>query len=167
MIRSALLLLGGNIGDMEQSLGKALSLLEQRGCEIIARSGLYTTPAWGFNCSDEFTNQGVEITTSLEAEELLDITQSIEAEIGRDRAEELTYKEQSGERYAPRVIDIDIILFGDERVSSERLTIPHPQMAQREFVLRPLSEIAPRRVHPISGKSIEEMLHEVIKMPVK
>lgn len=159
-MQSVLLLLGANMGDVNATLDRAIELLAERAGEIKLTSSRHITEPWGFNSDLPFTNQGVELITSLEAEELLDITQTIERELGRNLQQEAIYKHTREERYAPRVIDIDIILFGDIIFESERLTTPHPQMAYRDFVLRPLCEIAPKREHPITGDSIETMLRQ-------
>ncbi|MFR9650063.1 MAG: 2-amino-4-hydroxy-6-hydroxymethyldihydropteridine diphosphokinase [Rikenellaceae bacterium] len=160
-MRSALLLLGGDQGDMEQTLDQAIELIERRVGRVARASSRYLTEPWGFSSEYPFTNQGLEVATSLEAMELLDRLLDIEQQLGRDREQECKSKQTSGERYASRMIDIDIILLGDEVINNERLTLPHPRMESREFVLRPLAQIAPCRVHPISGKSIEQLLKEI------
>lgn len=157
-------MLGGNEGSVEESaerLRRAVELLAQRAGEVVRSSAMEQTEPWGFECSDRFVNQGVELLTELEAEKLLDITQSIEQELGRSREAEQRYKQQRGQRYAPRAIDIDIILYGDLTITSKRLEVPHPRMCEREFVLRPLSEIAPQRLHPQRGLTIAELLQRL------
>ncbi len=160
-MKSGLLLLGANQGDVESMLDRAIEMIAKRVGRVELTSCRYITPAWGFECEELFTNQAVEVVTSLDGLALLDVTQSIERELGRDFQQELSDKEQSGERYASRRIDIDIIFLGDEVINESRLTLPHPQMHRREFVLRPLAEIAPCRVHPISGVSVEQLLKEI------
>ncbi len=156
-MRSALLLLGGNQGDMGSTLDRAANLLAARVGSVVAVSSRYITEPWGFSCEAEFTNQALDIMTELEPMALLEATQLIERELGRDTSEEQDYKSASGQRYAPRAIDIDIILLGDEIFRAEQLEIPHPRMGEREFVLQPLCEIAPQRIHPTAGVTIESM----------
>ncbi len=142
---------------MGSTLDRASELLAARVGRVVASSGRYITEPWGFSCDAEFTNQALEVITELEPMELLGATQLIERELGRDIAEEQDYKSASGQRYAPRALDIDIILLGDELFRGECLEIPHPRMGEREFVLQPLCEIAPQRIHPIVGATIESM----------
>lgn len=160
----AMLLLGGNIGDVATRIDRAVELLSERGgCKIVRRSKMLSTEAWGFENSTtaQFTNQAVEISTGLTPEELLDVTQSVEAELGRDRDEEREQKERSGERYASRMIDIDIILYDELILHSERLTLPHPLMQERAFVLEPIVEIAPEWRNATMERSCEELLNEL------
>ncbi|MFR9620047.1 MAG: 2-amino-4-hydroxy-6-hydroxymethyldihydropteridine diphosphokinase [Rikenellaceae bacterium] len=171
-----MLLLGGNIGDsaeMEQRMEQAAKRLECEVGAIVDRSTMVQTAPWGFDegasegASESgegvamFTNQAIMLTTRLGAEELLDCTQRIERELGRDRAEEQRSKEQRGVRYVSRVIDIDIIFYGDEIVATPRLTTPHALMAEREFVLAPIVEIAPEWRHPQLGVTCRELLNKL------
>ena len=151
------LLLGGNKGDMNTTLQRAIELLSERVGEVVATSSIYRSEAWGFSCDAEFYNQAVVLTTSLEPERLLDVTQSIEAELGRDRSREMDEKMLTKERYCSRTMDIDIMFYDDEVISTERLTIPHPLMQQREFALEPMCELEPARVHPTLGLSLKEI----------
>ncbi len=155
------LLLGGNIGDVKESLAQARELLTLRVGDITACSTEMETQAWGFSCEVKFLNQALVIETTLKPLELLIQTQSIECEVGRDRALERDEKEQSGERYASRIIDIDIITYDTEVVEEESLKIPHPLMHQREFVLRPMAEVAPQWRHPLLNATAEELLKEI------
>ncbi len=157
----AVLLLGGNIGDVKSSLAQARELLTLRVGDITAHSTEVETQAWGFSCEVKFLNQAVEVETTLKPQELLTQTQSIEREVGRDRAAEVDEKEQSGERYASRIIDIDIITYDTEVVEQESLRIPHPLMHQREFVLRPMAEVAPQWRHPRLNSTVEELLNKI------
>ena len=152
----AVLMTGGNRGDMHGRLAEALHLLGERAGRITAVSGIYRSAAWGFE-ADDFYNQAVELETALEPLELLDTVQEIERLAGRDRTAEKAEKEASGARYASRTLDIDILFYDDLVLESERLTIPHPRIAERMFVLEPLCEIDPDRVHPLTGKTIKEM----------
>lgn len=151
------LLLGGNQGDMTATLQRAIELLEERVGEVVATSRIYRSEAWGFACEAEFYNQAVVCSTQLEPEPLLDATQSIETELGRNRERELRLKSLSGERYCSRTMDIDIMFYDDEVISTPRLSVPHPLMQQREFALGPMCEIEPQRVHPTLGLSLKDI----------
>ncbi len=154
------LLLGGNLGDVESTFSGVRLDLEREVGELRSCSEVFVTKAWGFEAPD-FRNQAVIVATHLQPLALLEATQRIEERWGRDRQRESGDKEVSGERYCNRSIDIDIILYGDKVFHSARLTIPHPLMAEREFVLRPLAQVAPAMRHGVSGKSIEEMLKDL------
>ncbi len=155
-----LLLLGGNVGSVESTFEGVRGDLEREVGAIVSCSELLESQAWGFD-SAPFLNQGVAVTTSLDPLSLLDSTQRIEERWGRNRAKEREQKGRSGERYLAREIDIDIIFYGDTIMQSERLTLPHPLVAQREFALEPLAQIAPEATHPVSGKSVAQMLNEL------
>ncbi len=157
---SVLLLLGGNLGSVEQTFMGVRGDLEREAGEILRSSEILRSAAWGFQ-ADDFLNQAVELTTELGAEELLDVTQGIEERWGRDREAEAEAKRLGDERYCSRSIDIDIIFYGDAIIESERLTIPHPLMAEREFVLEPLVQIAPNFINPINRLSVEQMFNNL------
>jgi 2-amino-4-hydroxy-6-hydroxymethyldihydropteridine diphosphokinase len=146
----AFLLIGGNIDNREQNFETAKSLLEQYCGKVIKSSSLYQTAAWGKTDQPAFLNQALQIETSLAAEELMQQIVAIEKMMGRER----------NEKYGPRIIDIDILLFNDEQYDSPLLTIPHPQMQNRLFALTPLAEIAPSLQHPVFKKSISQLLKE-------
>lgn len=105
----------------------------------------------------------MEVSTDLAPEQVLDALQRIECELGRDRGAEARDRERTGERYSSRKIDIDILFYGDEVISTERLQVPHPLIAEREFVLQPLCEILRTKRHPVTGRSAAEMLDELKK----
>lgn len=157
---SVVLLLGGNRGAVDQTFAGVVEDLRAMVGEVEQVSEILRSAAWGFH-ADDFLNQAVILSTALTAERLLDATQSIERKWGRVREDEQKEKVTSGEIYASRAIDIDIIFYGQSVTSSDRLTIPHPLMCERRFVLEPLSQIAPRLCHPITGKSVEQMLNEL------
>jgi 2-amino-4-hydroxy-6-hydroxymethyldihydropteridine diphosphokinase len=149
-MNKAFLLLGGNIGDREKNFETAKDLLGKNGGSITRQSSLYETEAWGKNDQPAFLNQAVEIETELDAKELMEQIFKIEKSMGRERKE----------KYGPRLIDIDILLFNQEQRDDVFLTIPHPQMQNRRFVLVPLVEIAPRLLHPILKKTIGQLLKD-------
>lgn len=142
---TAYLLLGGNLGDREGNLEKAIELLNEKVGRITAVSSLYETAAWGKTDQPAFLNQAVALETNFSALEVLDRALNIEQELGRVR------KDKWGER----LIDIDLILFGDEVINiPDKLQVPHPHMQNRKFVMEPLAEIAPDVVHPVLGETI-------------
>lgn len=155
------LLLGCNIGDREATLRRATDLLKERVGEIVGCSKIYSTRAWGFQCEELFANQAVVLHTELEPEPLLDSTQAIELQLGRDRAKEREIKDLSGERYCSRTMDIDIMFYDDEVIATPRLTIPHPLMQEREFALEPMCEVEGERMHPQLGKTLNELYNEL------
>ena len=146
--------LGTNIGDRRLNLTRAIELLSLALGKCIAVSRFIETAPWGFESSNSFLNCAAAFETELQPTELLDTTESIERELGR------TVKSQGG-NYSDRIIDIDILIYGDEIIETERLTIPHPLMHKRDFVLQPLAEIAPDVVHPVLDKSIILLLKEL------
>lgn len=126
--------------------------------ERVSRS--YRSEAYGFSSEREFVNRTAAVRTSLAAEELLDAVNGIEADMGRDREAEREQQRLSGERYASRPIDIDIVFYGNETISTERLTVPYHFLSEREYALRPLAEIVGGYRHPQLGKTPSEMLAE-------
>lgn len=144
--------LGSNMGDREQTLAAAREQMEEAGLSIKKESSLYETKAWGKTDQADFLNQVVEVESFEEAEDLLSILQSIEQNLGRVRHE----------HWGPRTIDLDILLFDREVIDTDTLKVPHPYLAERDFVLEPLEEIAPFLVHPVLQKQIRE-LHRDLK----
>lgn len=141
MKRRAIILAGGNIGNTEEVMLRAELLLQAKGVEIVAKSALYTSKAWGFDAEQEFVNRAYEISTELESEALLDTLQQVEREAGRNREQELLSKAASGARYTSRILDLDIILFDREHIATERLSVPHPLVMQREFAITPICDL--------------------------
>jgi 2-amino-4-hydroxy-6-hydroxymethyldihydropteridine diphosphokinase len=160
---SLILLTGCNIEPKRELLIRAAELLHQRVGRVVAHSDIYLTEAWGFSADELFANMALELQTTLEPLEVLDLTQAIEQELGRDRAKEQEQKAASGERYCSRTMDIDLMFYDDQVIQSERLTVPHPLMQEREFALRPMAEIAPHMLHPTLGRSIGQMLEDIEK----
>lgn len=145
------LLIGGNLGDKKKIFEEARELLGERIGKISALSSVYETEPWGFQSDDVFWNQVLKIKTELSPEEILGKTQEIEQDLGRIRKEY---------RYESRMIDIDILFYGDQIIKQEDLIIPHPRIQERKFTLVPLCEIAPELVHPVLKKSIGQLLEE-------
>lgn len=142
---TAYLLLGGNLGNREANLKKAIELLNDKIGKVITSSSLYETAAWGKTDQPAFLNQAIALQTNLSALEVLDLALGIEQELGRVR------KDKWGER----LIDIDLILFGNEIINiPDKLQVPHPHMQDRKFVMEPLAEIAPEVIHPVLGETI-------------
>ncbi len=161
MATEVVILLGGNLGNVRRNLALCRDMLSERvGC-ITSLSQEIESCAWGFTAQEMFVNQAVLIETDLQPEELLRATQCIEQDLGRDRADEAKQKQKSGEVYASRTIDVDIIIYGSQVIDSEELKIPHARMQEREFVLRPMAEVAPQWRHPILNKTTKELLNEV------
>ena len=152
------LLLGGNQGDVKRTLQTAQQLINSRVGAVLRCSHRYESEPWGFPAAQRFSNQAQEVSTDLSPLEVLDACQGIERELGRNRAAEAIEKASSGAAYSSRPIDIDIIFYGDEVIDDERLTVPHPLLAEREFALQPLAEIMRRHRHPVTGVTVGEML---------
>ena len=146
---AAWLALGGNVGDSRTILDRAVSLLcDGKEVRLTARSCDYRTPPWGFKYQPPFINLCIAVETTLSPRELLLHAQGVELQLGRDRAHE--------KRWGPRTADIDIIAYGRLAVHELGLTVPHPRLFERGFVLLPLAEIAPDLV--IGGRSVREAL---------
>jgi 2-amino-4-hydroxy-6-hydroxymethyldihydropteridine diphosphokinase len=144
------LLLGSNLGDRPQVLAAAREAIGEKAGSIVTQSAIYETAPWGITDQPAFLNQVIEISTSLLPEDLLRIILNIEHDLGRVRYE----------RWGARVIDIDILYFGQTVMDSARLTLPHPRIQDRRFVLAPLAEIAPRFLHPLLQKTSSKLLEE-------
>ena len=151
------LLAGGNTGDVKRTLQSAQQLVNDRVGAVLRCSHRYESEPWGFS-GDRFSNQALEVSTDLAPEEVLDAVQRIECELGRNRAAETLEKARTGAAYVSRPIDIDILFYDDAVIRSERLTVPHPRLAERGFALVPLCEIMRGRRHPVSGLTVAQML---------
>ena len=146
-LAQAYLAFGGNVGDSRTILDRAVSLLcDGDEVRLTARSSDYRTPPWGFKYQPPFINLCIAVETTLSPRDLLARAQSVELQLGRDRAHE--------KRWGPRTADIDIIAYGRLAVAELGLTVPHPRLFERGFVLLPLAEIAPDLV--IDGRSVRE-----------
>jgi len=144
-------LLGGNIGNREELLSKAIRKMTNMLGKYIQASALYETEPWGFTHEQNFLNQVVVFDSELAALDILDKTQAIEKELGRVR---------KTTQYCERTIDIDILFYGDECIENERLSVPHPRIQERSFALYPLEELIPEFIHPILKKSIKQLKEE-------
>jgi 2-amino-4-hydroxy-6-hydroxymethyldihydropteridine diphosphokinase len=153
-INKAYLSLGSNLGDKSVNLNNAIELLKERAGEVLAVSSFYETEPDGFVSENSFVNIALSLDTKLDAFALLDVCEEIEKELGRTT-------KSVNLNYSDRVIDIDILYFNNMQLATERLTLPHPRMHRRLFVLEPLAEIAPKFRHPILGMSTAKMLKEL------
>ena len=147
---TAYLLTGSNMGDRWARLEQAATLIGDCCGRIVQRSPVYETAAWGNTDQAAFLNQALELQTRYSADALMQQLLQLEEGMGRIRAE----------RYGPRTIDINILLFDDLVQSTQLLTIPHPEMHKRRFALQPLAAIAPAARHPALQKSIAALLAE-------
>lgn len=142
--------IGSNLGDRHKNCLRAVELLKQSGLSVTKQSSVHETEPWGITDQPAFLNMAVEIETVLLPIELLALLKKIEKDMGR----------QETVRWGPRIIDLDILLYDDITLNTDALIIPHPLMHEREFVLRPLSELAEDLIHPVLEKKIGELLKE-------
>ncbi len=148
--------LGTNSGNRQDNLQRAIEALSLALGLPAACSSFMESEPWGFESKNSFLNCVVAFDTHLSPTELLNTTEDIERRLGRT-------KKSIGGQYCDRTIDIDILFYGNEVIQSERLTVPHPLLHLRNFVLLPLHEIAPQLRHPAMGRTIEELLAELSK----
>lgn len=141
------LALGSNLGDREENLKQAIASLPPQ-MDVKARSHIYETPPWGYEEQPRFLNQVLKTQTYLQPEPLLKHIKRLEVALGR----------KASFQNGPRLIDIDILLYDDVVLNTPLLTLPHPRMHERGFVLLPMMDIAPDLVHPVTKKSVREML---------
>lgn len=149
---SAIIAMGGNVGDVRATFGAAIGdICTLAQARLLARSSDYATPPWGDEQQPRFVNACIEIETGLDPHALLAVLQSVERKFGRDRAHE--------RRWGPRTLDLDLIAYDDVSLQTAELTLPHPRLFARAFVLVPLAEIAPDR--QIGGRTVKTALAEV------
>lgn len=149
MGNTAYLGIGTNLGDKATHIRQAVELIGQRVGTVLAVSSFYQSEPWGFVSDNRFLNVAVQVATSLSPMELLRETQSIEKLMGRT--------EKTTSTYADRIIDIDILFYGQMVLDTETLKIPHPLLPERDFVVIPLAEIAPQLIHPTLHLRMEEL----------
>lgn len=140
--------LGANLGDREANLRAARERLQERGVELERCSSLYETEPWGVRDQPRYLNAVCRGRTALSPQELLRLAKQVERDLGR----------RPGVRYGPRPVDVDILLYDDLALDTPDLTIPHPRLAERGFVLVPLAELAPELVVPGLGRTVRELL---------
>lgn len=151
--------LGTNLGDKEQNLRDAVHRIEEQIGKVLSLSAFYVTAPWGFASENSFLNAAACVETQLSPLEVLQEAQTIERELGRT-------KKSVGGAYSDRLIDIDLLLYDDLLLSvtsadGAELNLPHPLMAKRDFVMRPLAEIAPALQHPVLKRTMKEILDEL------
>jgi len=144
--------IGSNLGDKLTKCLKAIEMIDNiSGCRITAQSDFYRTAPVGVEGHDWYVNAAISLETDISAHQLLDNLLNIEASLGRERRQ----------KWDPRTIDLDILLFGQEVTEEEDLTVPHPLMHLRKFVLVPMVQLAPNLVHPVLGNTMLELLHKL------
>ncbi len=146
---TAYLILGGNQGDGAEYRLRSIEKIEKEGGIIKTFSPVYRTEPWGFKSKDFFWNQVIGLKTELEPEALLDILLTIETQLGRTR---------KNQGYESRPIDIDILYYDSQIISTQRLIVPHPRIQSRRFVLSPLCDLIPDFVHPVLKKTNRQLL---------
>lgn len=148
--------LGSNLGDRLANLSAAITAMEPE-VHPVECSSVYETPPWGYIDQPNFLNQVVKAETELSPADLLSYLKRIEQDLGR----------QATFLYGPRMIDLDIIFFDDEIINSPPITIPHPRMESRGFVLQPLADLAPELKHPVLDISVQDLLDQVDVLGIK
>ena len=145
--------IGSNLGDRQKNCLRAIELLQKRGIVVTKQSSLYETEPWGYKDQPQFINMAIEGETEFNPKELLMVLKNIESEIGREESL----------RWGPRKVDLDILLFDTIILTEDSLEIPHPLLHKRDFVLKPLCEIASDIHHPLLKMSISDLLQQLFK----
>jgi 2-amino-4-hydroxy-6-hydroxymethyldihydropteridine diphosphokinase len=151
MMKEIFLSLGTNLGDRDQNLAMALRSIGAKIGKVLVTSPVYETEPWGFDTDQNFLNMALEIATTLTPHEVLQQCLSIEASLGRVR------QNQTG-AYTSRTIDIDVLFYGQQIIQDKQLTLPHPHLHQRRFILEPLCAIAPQFEHPVLKQTIAQLM---------
>lgn len=149
-IHKATILLGSNMGKRKQFLSKAIKQITELCGNVVKESSIYETAAWGNTKQATFLNQVIIIETKRLPDDLMKCLLDIETGLGRTRTE----------KYGPRTIDLDILFFDELIYHSSKVTLPHPALQDRRFVLIPLTELSPRKIHPVYRKTITRLLKE-------
>lgn len=150
---SALIALGGNVGDVRTTFGKAIAnICGMAQAALLARSSDYLTPPWGEEQQARFVNACIEIETGLDPHALLFVLHKVEQKFGREREKE--------QRWGPRTLDLDLLLYADARIDEPGLHVPHPHLHERAFALRPLADVAPDAQVPGWGR-VDDLLTRV------
>ncbi len=150
--KTAYLGLGTNLGDRQENLAQAVKALDAGpDLTVLRTSGIYETAPWGLTGQPDFLNLVAEVSTTLSPHQLLDYVKELEKELGRERSP----------RFGPRLIDVDILLYGDRVIEEPDLHIPHASLHLRAFALVPLAELAPNSVHPVLGLNIAQLANQV------
>jgi 2-amino-4-hydroxy-6-hydroxymethyldihydropteridine diphosphokinase len=149
-MHTTFLLMGGNLGNRVENLANARERVAQQCGIIIHTSAIYETAAWGLEAQPPFLNQAIQLQTFSNAHALLHCLLNVEKELGRER----------NEKYGPRLIDLDILLFDHSVINTPELTIPHPELQNRRFALTCLADIAADVMHPLFQKPISQLLAE-------
>lgn len=145
------LLLGTNIGHLKKNLDSALNKIQGHNIRIVKKSKMYKTKPWGSNNQPDFLNMVIEIDCDYSAAELLTVLKNIESKMGRKKTR----------RWGPRVIDVDILFYGDRVIKSKNLIIPHKEFLNRPFAIKLLAEIAPDFILPFSTKRVKDFLPDI------
>ncbi len=149
-MNTALLHLGSNEGNRQEMIKKAIALIEKNIGNVVNKSMLYETEAWGKKDQPDFINQAIEVKTKLDALQTLNKCIELQSQLGGVKKE----------KWGPRSIDIDLLFLNDKVIKNDKITLPHPEIQNRNFVLIPLMEIAGEFVHPVLNKTIEELFDE-------
>jgi 2-amino-4-hydroxy-6-hydroxymethyldihydropteridine diphosphokinase len=145
------LCLGSNIGNKRSNLAKSIEFLLEDGATIVSESAIYVSKSWGYKSKNDYYNICLLIETLRDPKSCLRHLREIEFSMGRIK---------NVDEYEDRIIDLDILLFDDLIINSDDLIVPHPKMQERMFVLKPLAEIAPEKLHPIEKKTIKQLVEE-------
>lgn len=149
-MEETILLLGGSLGNRELALARAMEKIEEHVGEITAHSSIYESEPWGFEDKNQFLNQAIKVNTQLNPQQLLEQLLNIEQSLGRVRTGKLS----------ARTIDLDILFYGNEKINTDTLTIPHPRIQQRLFTLLPLSELMSNTPLPVLNTTASELIKQ-------
>lgn len=145
--------IGSNIGERQANCMKAIEALKSKGITVKKISSMHETEPWGLKEQPKFINMAVEAETSMSPEEFLSALKGIEEDMGREETV----------KWGPRIIDLDILFYDDIVIDMKRLRIPHPLLHKRDFVLNPLAEIAPDKLHPVLKKTVNQLKEELAR----